>query len=182
MKKLAWISGGVLLAALGYVAAGPYLAIADIKTGIAEKDTDRLAAKVDFPTLRQNLKDQINARLMHNTAGELKDNPLGALAAGLATTMVDGIVDAFVTPAGLANVMEGDRPSESLVKQTVKADTGPPPKEEDLLRNARYSYDSFSQFSVWVPDDEGKETRFVLQRDGVTWRLVNLVLPIDEPS
>ncbi|WP_363184363.1 DUF2939 domain-containing protein, partial [uncultured Thiocystis sp.] len=49
MKKLAWISGGVLLAALGYVAAGPYLAIADIKTGIAEKDTDRLAAKVDFP-------------------------------------------------------------------------------------------------------------------------------------
>ena len=171
-----------MIALLGYVAAGPSLAIADIKTGIVEKDADRLSAKVDFPTLRQNLKAQLNARLMHNTAGELKDNPLGALAAGLATTMVDGIVDAFVTPAGLANVMEGDRPSESLVKQTVKADTGPPPREDDLLQNARDSYDSLSQFSVWVPDAEGHETRFVLQREGVSWRLVNLVLPINDPA
>ena len=182
MKTFAWIIGVAMIALLGYVAAGPYLAIADIKTGIVDKDADRLSAKVDFPALRQNLKDQFNARLMNNAAGELKDNPLGALAAGLATTMVDGIVDSFVTPAGLAHVMAGDRPSESLVKQTVKADTGPPPKEEDLLQNARYSYDSLSQFSVWVPDAEGHETRFVLQRDGVSWRLVNLVLPLDEPA
>jgi hypothetical protein len=47
------------------------------------------------------------------------------------------------------------------------------------LQNARYSYDSLRQFSVWLPDDKGQETRFVLQRDGVSWRLVNLVLPID---
>jgi hypothetical protein len=182
MKTVAWIFGVAMIALLGYVAAGPYLAIADIKTGIVEKDADRLSAKVDFPTLRQNLKAQLNARLLHNTAGELKDNPLGALAAGLATTMVDGILDAFVTPAGLAHVMKGDRPSESIVKQTVTADTGPPPKEADLLQNARYSYDSLSQFSVWVPNDEGKETQFVLQREGLSWRLVNLVLPIDDPA
>lgn len=182
MKTFAWIFGVVMIALLGFVAAGPYLAIAEIKTGIVEKDADRLAAKVDFPALRENLKAQINARLVDRTDGDLKNHPLGVLAAGLATTMVEGIVDAFVTPAGLAHVMEGERPSESIVKQTVNADTGSSPKEEDLLQNARYTYDSLSQFSVWVPDDEGKETRFVLRRDGLSWRLVNLVLPIDDPA
>jgi hypothetical protein len=182
MKPFAWIIGGVFIAAIGYGAAGPYLTVADIKTSIVAKDADRLSAKVDFPTLRQHLKDQVNAAMMKNAAEELKDHPLGVLAAGFATTMVDGIVDAFVTPTELAHLMEGDRPSASIAKQIVDTDAGPLPKAEDLLQNACSSFDSLSQFSVWVPDDKGQETRFVLQRDGLSWRLVNLILPIDDPS
>jgi hypothetical protein len=93
-----------------------------------------------------------------------------------------GSVSLIITFLQGTTLMTGDRPSESIVKQTVKADTGPPPREDDLLQNARDSYDSLSQFSVWVPDAEGHETRFVLQREGVSWRLVNLVLPINDPA
>ena len=50
------------------------------------------------------------------------------------------------------------------------------------FQHARYRYDSLSRFSVWVPSDNGQETRFVLQRDGLSWKLVNVILPLDEAS
>lgn len=178
MKTVAWIIGIALLAVIGYGAAGPYLAVAEIKTGIIDQDADLLAARIDFPTLRQNLKDQVNAAMMKSAAQDLQDNPLAALAAGLATRVVDSMVDSLVTPAGLAQVMEGHRPAKSIAKPSVPVETRPP-KTEELFQNARYTYDSLSQFSVWVPNDAGQETRFVLQREGLSWRLVNLVLPRD---
>jgi len=175
MKKIVWIAGVVLALVVGYVAAGPYLTVSAIKTGIVEKDSEKLSENIEFPTLRQNMKEQFNAAMMKNTATELKDNPFAALAAALATKMVDGIVDSFVTPSGLAALMEGKKPSKGENNGNT-----PPPKKDDLFKNARFSYDSMSKFSIWVPNDKGEEARFVLKRDGLSWKLVNLVIPMDE--
>lgn len=175
MKKIVWVVGIVLALIVGYVAVGPYLTVSAIKTGIVEKDSEKLSENIEFPTLRQNMKEQLNAAMMKNAAAELKDNPFAALAAGLATKMVDGIVDSFVTPSGLAALMEGKKPSNG-----GNSDNTPPPKKDDLFKNARYSYDSMSKFSIWVPNDKGEEARFVLNRDGLSWKLVNLVIPMDE--
>lgn len=175
MKKVVWAVGVILALVLGYVAAGPYLTVSAIKTGIVEQDSEKLSENIEFPTLRQNLKEQFNAAMMKNAATELKDNPFAALAAGLATKMVDGIVDSFVTPSGLAAIMEGKKPSK-----TVDIESATPAKKDELFKDARFSYDSTSKFSIWVPNDNGKEARFVLQREGLSWKLVNLIVPIDE--
>lgn len=175
MKKVLWVAGIILALIIGYVAAGPYLTVSSIKTGIVEKDSDKLSENIEFPTLRNNLKEQFNAAMLKNAATELKDNPFAALAAGLATKMVDGIVDSFVTPSGLAAIMEGEKPSKN---GNVESTT--PTKKDDLFKDARFSYDSTSKFSIWVPNDEGKEIRFVLQREGLSWKLVNIIVPIDE--
>ena len=175
MKKIVWIAGVILVLIVGYVAAGPYLTVSEIKTGIVEKDSEKLSENIEFPTLRQNMKEQFNAAMMKNAATELKNNPFAALAAGLATKMVDGIVDSFVTPSGLAALMEGKKPSKG-----GNVGNTPSPKKNDLFKNARYSYDSISKFSIWVPNDKGEETRFVLKRDGFSWKLVNLVVPMNE--
>ncbi|MCI5218995.1 MAG: DUF2939 domain-containing protein [Candidatus Electrothrix sp. LOE2] len=175
MKKIVWVAGVVLVLIVGYVAAGPYLTVSAIKTGIVEKDSEKLSENIEFPTLRQNMKEQLNATMMKNAATELKDNPFAALAAGFATKMVDGIVDSFITPSGLAALMEGKKPS-----QGKNSDNTTQPKKDDLFKNARYSYDSMSKFSIWVPNDKGGEARFVLNRGGISWKLVNLVIPMDE--
>lgn len=175
MKKFVWIVGAILVLVVCYVAAGPYLTVSAIKTGIAENDSEKLSENIEFPTLRQNMKEQFNAAMLKNTATEMGDNPFAVLATGFATKMVDGLVDSFVTPSGLAALMEGKKPSKS--ESDVKTQ---PQKKDDLLKNARYSYDSMSKFSVWVPNDNGEEARFVLKRDGFSWKLVNLVIPMDE--
>lgn len=175
MKKIIWIAGVVLALVVGYVAAGPYLTVSAIKIGIVEDDSEKLSENIEFPTLRQNIKEQFNAAMMKDAAMEMKDNPFAAFAAGLATKMVDGIVDSFVTPSGLAALMEGKKPN----KYGTGGNT-PPPKKGDLFKNAKFSYDSMSKFSIWVPNDKGEDTRFVLKRDGFSWKLVNLVIPMDE--
>ncbi len=53
---MAWIIGGVLLAALGYVAAGPYLAIADIKN--CRMRAIPMTRSVSFPSGCPTTKDR----------------------------------------------------------------------------------------------------------------------------
>ena len=191
MKRIAWIIGLLALLIALWIGAGPYLAVADIERGINDKDSERLAERVDFPTLRQNLKDQLKVTILKSAAKELEDNPFGALATGLATTLVDGLVDAFITPAGLASLMDGERPSVGSIPSRAESSPAQTPEPEpdqkqkqdrDLFKNARHSYDSLSRFSVWVPGQDGRETRFVLQRDGLSWKLVNVILPLDEAT
>jgi hypothetical protein len=172
MKKIMWIVGIIMISVVGYVAAGPHLTVSAIKTGIVEQDLEKLSENIDFPILRQNLKEQLKTAMMKNAAAELNNNPFAALAVGFATTMVDGIVDSFVTPSGLAALMEGKNPTK-----IGGAGRTEHPKKDELFKNARFSYDSVSKFSVWVPNDQGEEARFVLQRDGLSWKLVNLIIP-----
>lgn len=176
MKNIVWIVALVVIGVVGYAAAGPYLTIGAIKTGIVENDAELLADNIEFPTLRQNLKEQFNIILMKSAAKEADDNPLGLLLAGLATSLVDGLVDNFVTPGALASVMEGREPPTGSTPSSRSPSTA---DRENLFRDARMSYDTLSTFSVWVPNDTGGETRFVLKRDGLSWKLVNIVIPMD---
>ncbi|GMR06065.1 MAG: DUF2939 domain-containing protein [Gammaproteobacteria bacterium] len=177
MKKSHWIIVVLLLVTgIGYAAASPMITINHIKTGIEEQDSEKLSENIDFPVLRKNMKEQFNAALMKEATSELEDNPLGALAIGFASKLVDGMVDSLVTPSGIASLMEGRKPSND---QLSNPDTTKSNKKE-IFKNARYSYDSTSKFSVWVPNDNGEEIRFVIQRTGFDWKLANIVIPMDK--
>ena len=171
------MASAFLVLLVAYVAAGPYITIAEIKKGIAEQDSERLAEKIDFSMLRLDLKEQLRAKGISTAVKEAEKNPLAALVAGVATTMVDGVVDSVVTPAGLASLMGGEKPSDQTSR---RSETSSPREKDELFRNARYGYDSLSKFSAWVPTDDGKEIRFILHRGGISWRLVRVVLPMGE--
>lgn len=177
MKKIAVIVAWLLILGVGYVAAGPYRTVSAIKSGMAEQDSEKLAKHIEFPALRRNLKEQLNAAVLKNTAAAFDDYLLATLTAGLAAKMVDGMVDYLVTPSNLVAFMEGRKPSRD------GGDSGKGSRErQSLFQDARFSYDSMDKCSVWVPTDDGEEIRFVLQRDGVSWKLVNLILPMDKGS
>ena len=162
---------------IGFIAATPFFTVSNIKTSIVEKDSAKLSENVDFPIFRENLKKQFNTAMMKNVGVEIQNNPFAAIAAGFATNMVDGIVDSFITPGGLAMLMEGKKPSlsRSRRKNPSKTDQA---NRDDVFKNARYSYDSFSRFSIYVPTDTGDEIRFILQRDVLSWKLVDMIVPI----
>jgi DNA-directed RNA polymerase subunit M/transcription elongation factor TFIIS len=157
-----------ILCFIAYVATGPYRTAAALKTGIIEKDSEILSDNIDFPNLRQNMKDQLNAVMADLITDDLEDNPFGVFTAGLGTLMVDRIVDVFVTPTQLARMMAGD--SASLNDEENEREI----TKEDLFKDARYEYDSIDKFSIWVPNDDGDEIRFVIRREGIKWKLVNI--------
>ena len=179
MKKIPWMAGGIVLAVVvGYIAAGPYLIVSAIKTGIVEKDFERLSENIDFSTLRQNMKRRSNTVEMERVAAQLFTQ--GNLFTGLVTGLMveslhpidDRLIDLYLTPSGLAYWMRGEKSIKN-----EKNGSAPSLKKDDLLKNARFSYDSINKFSIWMPNDKGKEIRFVLKRNGFSWKLVNLIIP-----
>jgi hypothetical protein len=163
------IVGAVLL--VGYVAAGPFIAIHHIKSAVAQRDPEALASNVAFPELRENLKEQFNAILLKKASTELRENAAFAgLGMLLASRMVDTLVDSSVTPSGLAALMSGRSPERS-------GDSQSPPSDRRLLENARYTFDSMSKFSAWVRAEDGSELRIVFSRYDLSWKLSNIQLP-----
>lgn len=174
---------GIALLALVSLAVGlylisPYPALSGIEQGIAHRDADQLSAHTDFPKLRQNLKEQVSARLMKDTLSDAgQDNMLGALGMALASKFIKGMIDAFVTPSGMASLMQGNIEQAGDSGRGTEHD---PERSEKLFAHAEHRFDSLNQYSVWVTNEQGGRVRLVLTRSGLTWRLSNIVLPLDD--
>lgn len=175
LKRMAVFALLVLALLVGAGVAGPYLTLYQLRTAIQEQDSERLADQVDFPTLRSNLKDQLNARTAQ-AIPQWRDSPLSALALGLTTQLADHAVDALITPPGLASLMAGYGPRPATVPSADPNAPGTAPPA-DPFRDARTRFDSPSRFSVQARTRQGDLIHFVLSRHGLKWRLSNILLP-----
>ncbi len=175
MKKIFIPLGFLMLALAGYIAAGPFIAIHYIKSGIEQKDAEQLSEYVDFPVLRSNLKEQVYALLMQKSVAGLKDNPWEALAMGFASKLIDGMVDIIVTPSSLAKLMEGIQPDSSPLNDAERGTF--PVSRPQLFKNANFTYDRTDKFSAWIKGEHGEKIRFVFTRNGLSWKLSNIIIP-----
>ena len=101
MKKI-YVLTVVVLA--GYFVGSPYLTLMNLKSDIDSRNGESLAEKVDFPSVRESLKDQFNVAMAKATMDSSnEDDPWGAagaaLGAAFASTLVNGMVDGLVTPS-----------------------------------------------------------------------------------
>lgn len=163
--------------ALAWFIAAPWITVHQIKTAAQARDAQALAEHVDFDSVRQSLKDQINARVVHGMAGDGGQalNPLAALVAPLAGAVVDKMVDAYITPAGVAQLMAGREKADASAPQG--GDTGSKPEARDKpLAGADMGYRGLSRFVV-TAHGRGGDTQFVLARRGLGWKLAEIILP-----
>ena len=182
MKKWIALAVAVLLAIAAYVGAGPYLTVRAIRTAVKEQDTAALTKQIDFPALRSSLKAQLIDAMVREAGEDVQANPIGAFALTMATSVINGTVDAMVTPIGLAGVMEGRQlwrnTRDSFNRPQVDAN-GEPIPELEPLHDARYRYESLSRFTATIEDDSGKPIVFVLRRNGLQWKLADIRLPMN---
>lgn len=153
----------------GYVVATPYITVQQIRSAVAQRDSAALSEHIDFSSVRQSIKDQMNAMVMRDMAKDTTTsrNPFTPLGVVLAGTMVDKMVDAYVTPAGIAQLMAGEK-----LQSTGAA------KQHKAMENTSMSYESLNTFVVRIMLNEG-ESRFVLRRNNVFWWVVtDIVMPV----
>jgi hypothetical protein len=84
----------------------PYYTAFQIKEAIDEKDVKKLNNHVDYPALRENLKNQLNAYLVKSAVSEEVDNPFTALAVPLMTVFSGKMIDGMITPEGIIALAE----------------------------------------------------------------------------
>ncbi len=89
----------------------------------------------------------------------------------MANALLNPMIDAFVSPEGLAAIMSGKKPD--IAKHDSQENIN---SEESSLS---MGYETLNQFVVRVSnkDKTAGETLLVFSRDGLTWKLSAVIFP-----
>ena len=190
---LALVTG---LALTVWWAAAPLLAFRSLAAAAQTGQASIISSLVDFPALRDNLKTELDARVataLQKDRG-LSDSPFGALGALLAPTVVGGVVDAAVTPEGVAAILRSGRgpldgltpgktalppPAETAPPAAPAGDAGQPAVQPAAKAKLRFAYASLNRFDVATPSAHGgAPITWVMERRGLLgWKLAAIELP-----
>ena len=170
-RKVKWLLAVIavaVLAALGYVVAGPYLAINGIRHLIADKQASQLPRFVDFTQLRASLGPQIRERIARDLLARVGNSQKPQTLAEVVELIGKPAIDAIASPAGIDRLLSGDtlRPAGMAANAPF-----------DPLANAQTHFESTALFSASVPNTQGKPLVFEFRRDGLNWKLTGLRLP-----
>jgi len=159
-----------LLALSSY--ASPYWTLHQMKTAITEKDADGLSEHIDFPALRESFKGQMMTMMnKHIESAEMANNPIAAMGQMMGAALVNQVVDAAVSPAGVMAMMEAGK---------VKPGARPTPEanEDAAKETIDYSVDYRGWSKVAISTSQQDAGKFILKRTGLwSWQLSALELP-----
>ena len=173
-KKFVILFTSLVILLLILLLSGPFLTLYSIKESIEEKDSITLSKNIYFPKLRSNIKIQINSSLSKSISEKFNDNPIRFLAEGLSDIFVDEVIDVFLTPDGLERLINGENPS-SIIKN--KKNSNQNNEQIKPFESIEFSYHSFNRFVVFINTKNQKVIRLHLDRFGLSWKLVNIILP-----
>jgi hypothetical protein len=156
-----------------YLAATPFITVYQIRTAAENQDTAELSEHVEFSSIRQSFKDQLNTTVMSQIPKEMTGNPLAALGTAFAGVVVDKTVDAYVTPVSIIKIMSGEDPRPQI------NDTSNHSPARKPLADASMSYESLDKFVVTAKNHAGEEERFILRRRGLDWKLTEIIIPLE---
>ncbi len=182
LKTILIVVASATALVLGLVAAGPYLAIHGIRKAIETQDVAALERHVDFPALRVNMKAHVEDYIARQGGGLSESGGLlGAIGLQLAGGLGGAAVDAMVTPLGIGALLQGRSMWMRGTGQTVDGDTYGTPRPADPLKDAKLRYESTSRFTATVADENGQPVMVVFQREGLRWRLVDVLFDVPAP-
>jgi hypothetical protein len=173
----------VVVAALGFVYASPYIALDRVKRAADARDAQTVNEYVDFPALRDSLKQQVTELLTRRIDIQKSGNPLAVIGAMIGAALVGPLVDSYATPDGVAAILNGipprgdpgERPPVPSAASDSSVASGPvPAREAPKPPQTTAGYRSFNTFVVTYQHGAG-DARYsaIFRRSGlVSWRLV----------
>ena len=171
-KRRVWAVGVAFLSVFGAYAGSPYWAARQLRVAAASGDIDAIEQLVDFPAVRESLKSQLTVMLTNkmNEDPNLKGNPFAGFGMMLMPTMINNMVDGFVTPDAISAMA-----TQGKVAKNIKSEGS------DSKVTYKYGYRGINRFGVAIKNREKPDERaltFVFDRRGLfSWRLVRIQMP-----
>ncbi|HVW51316.1 MAG TPA: DUF2939 domain-containing protein [Trinickia sp.] len=109
-KPVAAVVTGVAIVVLVLVVliyASPYLVLGRVRDAVQQRDAQMIDRYVDYPALRESLKQQVTQMLSRRVQTQKLQHPFAALGALVGMALVDPLVDAYATPDGVAALLAG---------------------------------------------------------------------------
>ncbi len=176
-KKLIGALIAIVVVICGYLLyATPYIALNNIKKAAQAGNSDTVSKYIDYPSVRQSFKDQMNAYMLKEMAKHDNDG-FAALGTMLASTMVDKMIDGIVTPEGMTMMMQGKNLKDSA-KDSVQQEESS--IQDEHQPDYKSGYTSFNDFEILIEDqDKAKEVKVLMVRDGLSWKINKIVVPLN---
>jgi hypothetical protein len=146
-------------------AASPYYALWRFSEALRARDMDALSARINFPAVRASLKQQIREKFL-KIVGTKKHSRLAEFLISAEPSALDQLVDAYVTPEGLADLIEDPAPIRSATSLASPQRRAYAYKPINWLKTRYAFFTSPRDFAV---EHEGIILRF--RFNGITWRL-----------
>ncbi len=169
----------LLLVAGAYVAS-PIWAFTQLKEAARAGDRDRLDALVDFPAVRENLKQQVDSKavkLARQASGV--GFPAVMVLGKLGAAIGDRAVDKLITPGAIsAMVTLGRSPRDHKARDNP--DGAAPGDEDSHKPDIHYAYLSPDRFRIALSpaDRPDPVVALIMERHGlVSWRVEEIELP-----
>lgn len=176
-RRAGFVIGGIVLLAFVCYAASPYYSFWRFREALRNADGAAIGAHVDFPALRDSMKRELHERLFPQAAADKskKKNRWEAMLQNAAPTLIDTLVDAYITPDGIVALLADPR-----IAVTEKQ----PPNPSDAAPAAHHNFDwskvgraTFTGLRDFAVDANGTKLRFRFSLAG--WRLRAIDLPAD---
>ncbi len=180
------------LAASSYFS--PYYTIYQMKKAIDRRDAKAFSQYIDFPALRQNINEQLQAEVRRQlSTPSTRDNPRATLGAAIVSNVAKPKLDAEISPAGVMLMLrrgslraaageepEGDTPQAARPGSANRpaAPSAATPDKILAAREAHY-WIRYTNVSTVVASNRARHTAFTFRRVGIwSWRLVGATLPV----
>jgi Protein of unknown function (DUF2939) len=156
--------------------ASPYYSVWRFGETLRAHDMEALAARVDFDAVRASLKQQIRDHFLGVLTKKKKDR----LAQFLSTEGNDPlgqIIDAYVTPEGLAALISDPAPIKKANSISSLPSLESAPRQIDWSKARHAFFTSPRDFAI---EHEGIKLRF--RFNGLGWKLHALDLQLEEKT
>ncbi len=159
----------------------PYLALVGMRSSAQNRDAKTFCSYIDFPVLKDNLKSELNAKMLveMNKDQTMKSNPFSGLALVMGPAIINNMVDAYISPAGVERLFNGD------YNQNAPSPSGQPPAVATQTFNSDFmnkekgevttGYESLNEFVVAYKPKSGSGSKLIFERRGLwNWKLINI--------
>ena len=165
MKLIRWLVILCVVALLVY-GASPYFSFWRFTAAVQSRDAAAISARVDFPAVRASLKKQLVARFANHAPTHKRWSNLGP-------TLIDAIIDAYITPEGIAALLSNPEALKNLkAPREFHFELG----KEINLSKVKYAF--FTGPRSFVIDHDGVKLTFHFTRSG--WQLRELDLGLTD--
>lgn len=168
--RIAAVTSFVLIAAIGlWYIESPVWTLSRMKDAAEASDPAALNSYIDYPALRESLKEEVSARMM--SEAQKDKSGLSGLTLTIGAVMVGPAIDAMVTPAGMRAALRARR------NQEIASGNGPAsvikfPDHPVIKRRG------ISAFLLTSKEQPGNGMLF--KRDGLSWKLSGVELSSGE--
>jgi hypothetical protein len=154
-KPVLWLVPLAGLLLLAYAWFSPYLTLRGIQQAIQSNNPSALERYIDFPRVRESLKADLNRMLVEQASQD--QSGFGALGLLFLAPLVDQLVNALITPAGLVSIGTGQELQEGSL---------------EAVRDWRLKREGFSRALLHHKDNPSEG--LLMERQGLGWKVVRL--------